>query len=65
MLPDPARLRGQSGRRETHCRRAIADAIFYLVDNGIKWRALPMDFPPCSTVYNYFAAWATGEQDCS
>jgi transposase len=28
-----------------------------VVDNGIKWRALPADFPPWSTVYNYFAAW--------
>ncbi|HEU5475651.1 MAG TPA: transposase [Actinophytocola sp.] len=35
----------------------IVDAIFYLVDNGTKWRALPADFPPWSTVYNYFAAW--------
>jgi transposase len=33
------------------------DAIFYVVDNGIKWRALPADFPPWSTVYNYFAVW--------
>ncbi len=33
------------------------DAIFYLVDNGIKWRAMPADFPPWSTVYNHFAAW--------
>ena len=33
------------------------DAIFYLVDNGTKWRSLPADFPPWSTVYNYFAAW--------
>jgi transposase len=33
------------------------DAIFYLVDNGIKWRALPTDYPPWSTVYNYLAAW--------
>jgi transposase len=57
LLPDPAWLRGQGGRRETHCRRAIVDAILYLVDNGIKWRALPADFPPWSTVYNYFAAW--------
>ena len=57
LLPDPAWLGGQGGRRETHCRRAIVDAIFYLVDNGIKWRALPIDFPPWSTVYNYFAAW--------
>jgi transposase len=61
LLPEPAWLRGQGGRRETHCRRSIVDAIFYLVDNGIKWRALPVDFPPWSTVYNYLAAWeATG-----
>jgi transposase len=57
LLPDPAWLDGRGGRREVHCRRAIVDAIFYLVDNGIKWRALPADFPPWSTVYNYFAAW--------
>ena len=57
LLPDPAWLTGQGGRREVHCRRAIVDAIFYVVDNGIKWRALPADFPPWSTVYNYFAAW--------
>ena len=57
LLPDPAWLAGKGGRREVHCRRAIVDAIFYVVDNGIKWRALPGDFPPWSTVYNYFAAW--------
>ena len=57
LLPDPAWLGGQGGRREIHCRRVIVDAIFYLVDNGIKWRALPSDFPSWSTVYNYFAAW--------
>jgi transposase len=57
LLPEPAWLAGKGGRREVHCRRAIVDAIFYVVDNGIKWRALPSDFPPWSTVYNYFAAW--------
>ncbi len=57
LLPDPAWLAGKGGRREVHCRREIVDAIFYVVDNGIKWRALPADFPPWSTVYNYFAAW--------
>jgi transposase len=57
LLPDPAWLAGKGGRREVHCRREIVDAIFYVVDNGIKWRALPVDFPPWSTVYNYFAAW--------
>jgi transposase len=43
--------------RKTHCRRQIVDAIFYLVDNGIKWRALPSDLPPWSTVYKFFAGW--------
>jgi transposase len=57
LLPDPAWLVGKGGRPEVHCRRAIVDAIFYVVDNGVKWRALPADFPPWSTVYNYFAAW--------
>ncbi|MGH3626113.1 MAG: IS5 family transposase [Mycobacteriales bacterium] len=57
LLPNPAWLAGRGGRREVHCRREIIDAIFYVVDNGIKWRALPTDFPPWSTVYNYFAAW--------
>jgi Putative transposase of IS4/5 family (DUF4096) len=45
LLPDPAWLAGRGGRPETHCRRQIVDAIFYLVDNGIKWRALPADLP--------------------
>jgi transposase len=57
LLPDPASLTTAGGRPEEHCRRDIVDAIFYLVDNGTKWRALPADFPPWSTVYNYFAAW--------
>jgi transposase len=57
LLPDPVWLTGKGGRREVHCRRQVVDAIFYVVDNGIKWRALPADFPPWSTVYNYFAAW--------
>lgn len=57
LLPDPAWLDGRGGRPEGHCRRWIVDAIFYLVDNGTKWRALPADFPPWSTVYNYFASW--------
>jgi transposase len=57
LLPEPAWLSGAGGRPEVHCRREIVDAIFYLVDNGNKWRALPADFPPWSTVYNYLAGW--------
>ena len=57
LLPDPAWLAGKGGRPEAHCRRQVVDAIFYVVDNGIKWRALPTDFPPWSTVYKFFAGW--------
>ncbi len=57
LLPDPAWIGARGGRPEQHCRRAIVDAIFYLVGNGIKWRALPVDFPPWSTVCNFFVGW--------
>lgn len=29
-----------------------------LADNGIKWRALPHDFPAWQTVYGYFRRWS-------
>ncbi|MGH7753335.1 MAG: transposase, partial [Gemmatimonadales bacterium] len=57
LLPDPPFLSGSGGRPEAWCRRQIVDAILYVVDNGIKWRALPADFPPHSTVFKYFARW--------
>ncbi|MFF5099641.1 MULTISPECIES: transposase [Actinosynnema] len=47
----------REGRPEKHCRRLVVDAILYTVDNGAKWRALPVDFPPWNTVYQRFAAW--------
>jgi transposase len=53
LLPAPA----VRGRRPVWCRRIIVDAIFYLADNGCKWRALPVDFPPRSTVFGYLTAW--------
>jgi transposase len=45
------------GRPEKHWRRTMIDAMFYVVDNGIKWRALPADFPPWQTVYGMNARW--------
>lgn len=58
LLPTPACQRPTGGRPERHHRRAIIDAIFYVVDNGVKWRALPADFPPWRTVYGFFARWS-------
>ncbi|MEV4715565.1 IS5 family transposase [Micromonospora sp. NPDC049374] len=57
LLAPPACRRRTGGRPEKHHRRAIIDAIFYLVDNGIKWRAMPADFPPWRTVYGFLTRW--------
>ena len=38
-------------------RRAILDAILYVLTTGCQWRALPKDFPPKSTVHDYFVEW--------
>ena len=35
----------------------VLNAIFYLLCEGCRWRALPGDFPPWQTVYSYFRTW--------
>ncbi|MFB6749761.1 transposase [Streptomyces sp. NPDC056353] len=57
LLPVPGWMRGRGGQPEAYCHRAILDAIRYLVDNGIKWRAIPADFPPWHRVYAFFRRW--------
>lgn len=53
----PARC---TGRPRSWDMREIVDAIFYVMRGGIAWRLLPIDFPPWSTVYRWFAAWRDG-----
>lgn len=57
LLPVPGWMRGRGGRPEGYCHRAMLDAIRYLVDNGIKWRAMPADFPPWDRIYAFFRRW--------
>ncbi|MGW8797988.1 transposase [Streptomyces sp. NPDC055775] len=57
LLPVPGWMQGQGGQPEAYCHRAMLDAIGYLVDNGIKWRAIPADFPPWDRVYAFFRRW--------
>ncbi|MFF2658973.1 IS5 family transposase [Kitasatospora sp. NPDC058032] len=57
LLSMPGWLRGRGGQPEAYCHRAMLDAIRYLVDNGIKWRAMPADFPPWDRVYAFFRRW--------
>ncbi|MBT2411593.1 transposase [Streptomyces sp. ISL-12] len=57
LLPVPGWLAGRGGRPEGSCHRRMIDAVRYLVDNGIKWRVMPSDFPPWPRVYAFFARW--------
>ncbi|WP_330266671.1 IS5 family transposase [Streptomyces griseorubiginosus] len=57
LLPVPGWMRGRGGRPEAYCHRTMLDAIRYLVDNGIKWRAMPADFPPWDRIYAFFRRW--------
>jgi putative transposase len=45
------------GRPRKTDMREVVNAIFYLTREGCTWRALPHDFPPWKTVYNYCEAW--------
>jgi transposase len=61
LLPAPACQTAAGGRPEANCRRAVVDAIRYVIHNGCVWRAVPADFPPWRTVYGLFQRWhATG-----
>ena len=52
-LPAPRR----HGRPRTAELRRVVNAIFYPLSSGCQWRMLPRDFPPKSTVYDYFRDW--------
>jgi transposase len=57
LLPAMLCLTVLGGRPELHFRRTMVNALLYLVDNGIKWRAMPADFPPWRTVWGMHARW--------
>ena len=42
------------GNKSCWHKRSLVNAVLYLVDNGCKWRALPKDYPPYSTVWTFF-----------
>ena len=42
------------GPNSDHHKRSLINAVLYLVDSGCKWRALPHDFPPHSTVHTFY-----------
>jgi transposase len=46
------------GRPEQYTRRAMVDAIRYVVQSGCAWRMLPKDFPRWQVVYATFRRWS-------
>ena len=48
---------GHLGRPRRTNLREVFNAIEYVLATGCQWRALPRDFPPYSTVKNYFYGW--------
>ena len=53
LIPKPK----PGGRPIKHPRRMILNAIFYLNRTSCQWSMLPKDYPPKSTVFDYFSAW--------
>jgi transposase len=45
------------GRPRTVDVYVVLNAILYVLVEGVRWRALPGDFPPWQTVYTYFRNW--------
>ena len=53
LLPPPSRL----GRRRRTDLREVFNAIQFMLRTGCQWRAIPVCFPPFTTVQNYFYGW--------
>src|SRR5262245_18936049 len=51
------RRAAQVGHPTTVDRRALVDAIFYLLRTGCQWRQLPHDFPAWGTVSSQYHRW--------
>ena len=50
----PAR---RGGRRREVDVREVLQGVLYVLETGCQWRHLPKDFPPRSTVWEYFDLW--------
>jgi len=53
MIPEPK----HGGRKREVDIWEVLNGIFYVLVEGVRWRALPGDFPVWQTVYTYFRNW--------
>ncbi len=51
-------LRAACGRSGRLPRRALLNAIFYVLRTGCQWRYLPQSYPKWSSVYSCFRRWS-------
>ena len=47
----------RGGRPRSVDVREVLNAIFYVLSTGCQWNAIPSDFPPRSTVWDYLDLW--------
>jgi transposase len=58
VLVEPVIATGQYATAEWEDRlRAVLDAVLQVLTTGCQWRQLPKDFPPRSTVHDWFVRW--------
>lgn len=48
----------RGGRKREVDVRAVLQGALYILETGCQWRHLPKDFPPRSTVWDYFDLWS-------
>ena len=53
----PDRPRSPKGGRPPLDKRKAIQGIFWILDNGAKWKDLPPEFGSKSTVHRWFARW--------
>ena len=56
-IPDPPK--GRFGGRPCADKRKVVAGIFWMLDNGAKWKDLPGRFGSKSTVHRWFQRWVT------
>ena len=55
QIPDPPR--SPLGGRPVADKRSVVAGIFWILDNGAKWKDLPEEFGSKSTVHRWFKIW--------
>src|SRR6202795_2156788 len=58
----PAKSGG--GKRRTDM-RAVMNGVMYILSTGCQWRYIPKDFPPRSTLHDYFTWWICDGRQCA